>query len=179
MNRKIFILFLFLLCYGLAADYDPKTAQISFTAGLIANLGFTSSPVGEQDYIKPTELTGDSARFEFEPVTYTLLSTDPFYIYYQIFTPHQLKVYAEISPLSPVSGSTGTTIEWTDSSGTITGSPDEQYGYLIFEDAEADKRTKPRVDSVLISPVIEGDDLDLINWDSSYEGTITLKVVVG
>lgn len=178
MKRKIFMLFLLLLCYGLAADYDPKTAQISFTAGLIANLGFTSSPVGENDYIKPIELTGDSARFEFEPVTYTSLSAGPFYIYYQIFTPHQLKIYAEKSPLRPVAGSIGSEVEWIDSAGTITGTPDE-YGYLIFDDSDSSKRGKPRVDSVMVSPVIQGENLNSINWDSSYEGTITLKVVVG
>lgn len=179
MKRKFLLIFLLLAFINMLPAFDNKTAQISFTAGLLANIGFTSSPVGEDDYLKPTELSGANALFEFttSAENYNVLSAGSFYIYYQIFTPYQLKVYAEITPLKAQDGSNASDVYWTDSSDSITDVAGSN-GFLIFEDNGTDK-TKPRAGSKMISPVIEGENLNSIEWRVEYEGTITLKVVVG
>lgn len=178
MRKAVLIISLFLLCTIVSAEDYRREAQISFTAGLVANVGFTASPVSKDNYIKPVELSGENSVFEFRGSSnnYNALSTDSFYIYWQIFSPYQLKIYAEIEPLKPTGGE-GNAVTWTDAAGTISGTRDT-YGYLIFGD-EATDRSEPRVDSKMVSPVIEGENLDLLDWNKTYTGSIVLKVVVG
>ena len=98
MRKAVLIISLFLLCTIVSAEDYRREAQISFTAGLVANVGFTASPVSKDNYIKPVELSGENSVFEFRGSSnnYNALSTDSFYIYWQIFSPYQLKIYAEI-----------------------------------------------------------------------------------
>lgn len=177
-KRVMSILFFFFISIYFLSAVEPRTAYISFTSGLVANVGFTDSPIGEDDYLKPKELSGESAVFTFESSAenYDILRAGSFYIYYQIFTPYRLKVYASVTPLNSTDGA-GQSVNWRDSSGTISDDKSDSYGYLIFDDGG--DINKPRADSKIVSPIIDGENLNSIDWESSYEGTITLKVVVG
>ena len=95
MRKAVLIISIFLLCTIVSAEDYRREAQISFTAGLVANVGFTASPVSKDNYIKPAELSGENSVFEFSGSTnnYNVLSTDSFYIYWQIFSPYKLKIY--------------------------------------------------------------------------------------
>ena len=174
--RKICLLVSMILlpALAMASNLPPKGAQITFSAGLVANIGFTYENVGENDFIRPTEISsGTVLDFGITGNTLDRVSAPSFNIYYQIFCPYPLEIYADVSPLKPESGDS---ITWTDAAGTIIGDPDPNYGYLIYKDeSEAYAKRGPRSDSKMVSPVIM--DVDDIKWETEYTSTIQLRIV--
>ena len=135
MRKKVMsILFFFFISIYFLSAVEPRTAYISFTSGLVANVGFTDSPIGEDDYLKPKELSGESAKFTFESSAenYDILRAGSFYIYYQIFTNEQLNIYATATPLTIVG--TDNQVSWTDSVDTLNCDSNKK---LIFQNISA------------------------------------------
>ena len=171
MKHKIMILVSFMLIF--VVSLHAKTAQISYTAGLVANIGFTNENVGENDFLKPVEIDPNDKIVFAVGENFDRLIAPSFRIYYQIFCPYGISIYADIEPLS----ATGLTpIPWKDSAGTISGSKTEN-GYLIYSDVAKSGLT-PRSNSKMISPVVT--EVDNISWSDGveYKSTIKLKVVV-
>ena len=174
---KRIILFVVILSYSILCIFSaepPKSASISFTAGVIANFGFTTSTVSPNNYIKPAEISsGTVYKFGITDGSYNRLSAPAFNFYYQIFCRNPVCIEANVTPL--ISNSNPAfSIPWSDASGTFSEVINQEMNIELY--TEVGESDSPRAGSKRIEPIIT--DIDDINWDDTYATTIELRLIV-
>lgn len=173
--KKVFT-FVFLLTIvlnvvlGETKEYQDSV-QVSFTAGIVGNFGFSTSAVNST--VKPSDIENGLIEFtrDSKSNNYT---TNRYYIYYQIFTNEQLNIYATATPLT-IEG-TDNQVSWTDSVDTLNCDSNKK---LIFPNISADNK---KFDSLPFQLVITEPEIAnstgffTATAEKPFTGTITITI---
>ena len=174
MKRIALILIVLILSSSLfAADREYQdSVSVSFIAGIMANFGFSTQPVSPT--VKPTTtIPDDTIKFEYRPESQDY-ATDVYYIYYQIFTPENLKLSVQATPLSCDDSSV--LMNWTD---VGAGRLMDNNTLSVLESG----LKAPDYNSIPFQLVISSDEIDQTpdffgtgTSSREYTGTITLTI---
>lgn len=165
----IFILFIMFLVPLFAVVTPPPDSilTLDFTAGLIANLGFSSRSVSSMVYPSDSIL---SAPLEFEFNSSTgYFETDTFYVFCQVFS-QDVKVSLKGTKLTSGSYS----LDWVNTTSDIVLSIDNN-GTFSYENVDVTPDTIPDVNCYELKLRIDEIPED-INWTGEYSGSLTITI---
>ena len=173
MKKILLVVFIFLFSFSVhAADGELQLdsyayASISFTANLHSIFGFSSSPVNTA--VQPDEM---EAQIYFKYIDNSILQTDPFYVYYQIFSPDPVKILLHVEPGT----NTPDSITWSDIGGELESfksSNNSTNPVVIWEDADT-IYTSPRIGSRMV--LLNVDDFTGFNWNEEYDWKMVMTI---
>lgn len=174
MKKNIIFTFLLVIILGTLSGETHEyqdSVEVSFTAGLVGNFGFSTSAVNST--VKPTDITNGLIEFTRDSRTNNY-TTDQYYIYYQTFTNEHLNIYATATPLT-IAG-TDSRVSWVDSAGELRC---DNSKILIFSNIYADKK---KFDSVPFRLVITEESISNSTGffeateEKPFSGTITITI---
>ena len=176
MKKIILIMIVFTCCVASIFSFNPVSPSvftIDFTAGLIANLGFTSKSVSSMIYPSDTILT-DSLAFTFNPAT-ERFETGTFYVFCQVFSPDVSSVSLKGTRLKSDSETSSIEIEWIDTINQLKFTTTDT-GYEATIIGSETSVEPPKLYcyemNLQISRIPEGAD-----WSKAYSGSLTLNIV--
>ncbi len=178
MIRKILLIMLIMLgicisAYAVTTEY-AQNIPVSFTFDVVANYGFTGRKV--LGYVKPDGI--DDVYFQLDRHNSTLKTTG-FWMYYQIFTPENVKLVLDVGNFKNSKGADASDISFVsedvyydvERDSSVHFESGKQYTLL-------NKRSdSPYFDSFNMMFII--DDLSKIDWADEYTAVLTLTMVVG
>lgn len=170
----LFLMFFVMIITSIFAfnPVSPSIFTIDFTAGLVANLGFSTKEVSSMIYPSDTLLSNE-LKFVFNPAT-ERFETGSFYVFCQAFSPDISSVSLKGTKLTNTTNS-NSTIDWNDTIKEISFSEsDGIYSATIINSTGS--YTPPELFcyemNLQISNIPAG-----VNWSESYSGTLTLNIV--
>ena len=179
MKRCLVTLIVFLMLLASAMGETHRTSHdISFTAGLIANFGFTT--MRPSSSVKPSLSVPDPMLFDFYEEEGVFRMPRTYYAYYQVFTPDTQKLKISVIATSLWNDEGGEVI-WTDLEDNF-----ECKRIQEVTDANMESNKQILADSVYIGggddkgfgsfPFRFEVDADTVDFTKVYNGSITLYV---
>lgn len=188
MRRIISIIFIMLISLSLFAveqaeeGVDYAIANVYFTATTHSVFGFSDGAV---DTVVQPDVMSDE--IYFESIGNNLIRTKQFYVYYQIFTPDQVRLKLAVqnysndnniktpddNPKSPwwKNVAKSTSVGLNDFNSTST---DSTGGVIVYEDTV--DNNKPRVDSFPIVLDLNMSKLGNMDWSTKYGWHLVLSI---
>ena len=178
MKRCLVTLIVFLMLLASAMGETHRTSHDnSFTAGLIANFGFTT--VRPSSSVKPSLSVPNPISFDFYEEDGVFRMPRTYYAYYQVFTPESQKLRISAIATS-LWDDEGKEVVWTDLEESF-----ECKRIREVTDANVDSSKQSLAENVYIDDADNGFksfpfrfevDADAVDFTKVYNGSITLYV---
>lgn len=188
MRRIISIIFIMLISLSLFAveqaeeGVDYAIANVYFTATTHSVFGFSDGAV---DTVVQPDVMSDE--IYFESIGNNLIRTKQFYVYYQIFTPDQVRLKLAVQSYSGSNDNNITTpaddpesppwwknVAKSTSPGLNDFNSTSTGGVTVYEDT--DGNNKPRVDSFPIVLDLNMSKLGNMDWTTKYGWHLVLSI---
>lgn len=172
----LFLMFFMMIITSIFAfnPVSPSIFTIDFTAGLVANLGFSTKEVSSMIYPSDTILTNE-LKFVFNPAT-EKFETGSFYVFCQAFSKKISSVSLKGTKLESTDNPNSAKIDWKDTIQEISSSVDTTSGEYSATIINRDSSYNPPELycyelNLQISNIPSG-----VNWSDTYSGTLTLNI---
>lgn len=172
----LFLMFFMMIITSIFAfnPVSPSIFTIDFTAGLVANLGFSTKEVSSMIYPSDTILTNE-LKFVFNPAT-ERFETGSFYVFCQAFSTKISSVSLTGTKLKSTDNPNSAKIDWKDTIQEIPFSVDTTSGEYSATIINRDSSYNPPELycyelNLQISNIPSG-----VNWSDTYSGTLTLNI---
>lgn len=182
MKRIILILCLALIAISsvFALNATPSSSiELNFTAGLIANMGFSSRKVEGMVY-PSANILNEARSFSFNEKT-GKFETGDFYVFCQVFSADisEIKLSGESLTLSnnDTTNANVSSIGWVNTVNTTADTPfsskDGENEAIIYSRPET---FSPDYSCLMLNLRLE-DIKENVAWDAEYSGSLTLTIV--
>lgn len=151
---------------------SPSIFTIDFTAGLVANLGFSTKEVSSMVYPSDSILN-NGLKFVFNPAT-ERFETGSFYVFCQVFSQKISSVSLKGTKL--MNNNQNSTIEWSDTLKELSFSSDKDGNYIATIINSKGSYTPPALYCYELNLQISNIPSN-VSWTDSYSGTLTLNIV--
>lgn len=169
-----------------ALNATPSTSiELNFTAGLIANMGFTSRKVEGMIY-PSANILNENRSFSFNEKT-GKFETGDFYVFCQVFSADisEIKLSGEALTLSnnDTTNANDSSIGWVnttaDASSFSSSSEDGENEAILYSYSKSDSESfSPDYRCLMLNLRLE-DISENVAWDAEYSGSLTLTIVAG
>lgn len=184
MKRIILILCLGIIAISsvFALNATPSSSiQLNFTAGLIANMGFSSRKVEGMVY-PSANILNEARSFSFNEKT-GKFETGDFYVFCQVFSADisEIKLSGEALTLSnnDTTNANVSSIGWvnTTADASFSSSKDgENKAIILYSSPPKSETFSPDYSCLMLNLRLE-DIKENVAWDAEYSGSLTLTIV--
>lgn len=158
-----------------ALNATPSSSiQLNFTAGLIANMGFSSRKV--EGMVYPSANILDEARsFSFNEKT-GKFETGDFYVFCQVFSAEIKEIQLDGTALSTTNGNSSIGWENTTADESFPTSEDGEKEAIILYSKPESETFSPDYRCLMLNLRLDdiGED---VAWDAEYSGSLILTIV--
>lgn len=176
--KRIFLLILLifiLISSAFAIASEPsEVLELNFTAGLIANMGFSSQNVNGMIY-PSSSILKEGKTFEFNRSTEGF-ETGDFYVFCQVFSSDIKAITLRGEPLKNLNDENSAALNWQNTTGAKFSSSSDNQLNLYTKDTSNDNGFSPMYNSVMLNLRL-GDITSGISWSDSYSGQLILNIV--
>lgn len=179
MKRIILILCLALIAISsvFALNATPSSSiQLNFTAGLIANMGFSSRKVEGMVY-PSANILNEARSFSFNEKT-GKFETGDFYVFCQVFSAEIKEIQLDGTALSTTNGNSSIGWKNTTADASFSTSEDEdgEKEAIILYSKPKSEPFSPDYRCLMLNLRLE-DIRENVAWDAEYSGSLILTIV--
>lgn len=167
MKKLLLLLLILLLALSSISALNEDLTDaitINFTAGLVANVGFSSRYVSSMVY-PSSDILSETVSFTLDTST-GYFSTGPFYVFAQVFSPN-ITVDVSGAPLTYNNDS----LSWTNTTTDLTLSSNGSSVNIVTLSGEAEPVSVCKELNFQIDKLTDSTD-----WNGEYTGTLTLNI---
>ena len=168
MKKLLLMLLILLLALSSISALNEDLSDaitINFTAGLVANVGFSSRYVSSMVY-PSSDILSEAVSFTLDTST-GYFSTGPFYVFAQVFSPN---ITVDISG-APLTYGDNNSLSWTNTTTDLTLSSNRSSVNIVNLSETAEPVSVCKELNLQIDGLTDSTD-----WNGEYTGTLTLNI---